>query len=366
MVKLKTNFLKSRKVAKTTSKQCIGINFTEKSINMVLLSTKSLNQFFLEKYVVVPLPKNIIDNGNIENHEDFVVFLQQAKQKLQSNCENIIVAIPQKLTSIQFFTHDPEFDYTKEEQILMRLNQYDSLDETSYDYNSIMNEENGNENLLLVSSKREDVNLLMDTFADADITPKELDVDLLAIINSAITCINTKYPQLINKSIAVFNIDYNDTQAIVLRNGIIFYKQEMSIGHEHLIRSICRNYQLTDEEAWDMLFADSKPKDYQTTVVEPFQQQFIQEIQRFLQFYFTSSNITSSNMEDEIEEIMIFGYENNHASNFMQNIREQIHISTQMINPVLLAQADNKIDENKLYQESGLLTIAFGLAVRGL
>ena len=146
-----------------------------------------------------------------------------------------------------------------------------------------------------------------------------------------------------------------------MRDGIMLYKQEISIGYEHLLQSIRRNYQLTEEEAWDMFFHTSKPEDYQSMVCEPFQQQFSQEVQRVLQFYFTSAS-----QGNDIEEIMILGYENQNTNDFAKLVHQQTNISTKLINPVLLAQTDNKIDGNNLLQQSGLLTVAFGLAIRGL
>lgn len=352
---------KNKKVATTSSGQSLGISITDKSINMVLLNARSLNQFRLEKYVVVPLPKNIIGNGNVENHEELVAHLQQAKQKLQSNCRNITVAISQKQASLQFLNRDEDTEYTEEEQVMAELSQYDSLDDVSYDYQNVSTDNQGRENLLLVNSKREDVNILLDAYTDAGITPTQMDVDILAVMNSAITWINIRQPDLTNKCIAVFNIDYNETQAIIMRHGKLLYKQEINLGYDHLMQSLRRNYQLTEEEAWDMLYNPSKPEDYNSTVAQPFQQQFIQEIQRVLQFYFTSAN-----QESEIDEILIFGYGYNSANGFTDNIRQQTHIPAQQINPILLAQPSNSIEQAKLQQDSSLLTVAFGLAVRGL
>lgn len=352
---------KNKKVATTSSGQSLGISITDKSINMVLLNARSLNQFRLEKYVVVPLPKNTIGNGNVENHEELVAHLQQAKQKLQSNCHNITVAISQKQASLQFLTRDEDTEYTEEEQVMAELSQYDSLDDVSYDYQNVSTDNQGRENLLLVNSKREDVNTLLDVYTDAEITPTQMDVDILAVMNSAITWINIRQPDLANKCIAVFNIDYNETQAIIMRHGKLLYKQEINLGYDHLMQSLRRNYQLTEEEAWDMLYNPSKPEDYNLTVAQPFQQQFIQEIQRVLQFYFTSAS-----QESEIDEILIFGYGNNSANGFTDNIRQQTHIPAQQINPILLAQPSNSIEQAKLQQDSSLLTVAFGLAVRGL
>lgn len=352
---------KNKKVVTASSRQSLGINFTDKSINMVLLSARSLNQFCLEKYVIVPLPKNIIDNGSIEDHNEFVALLQQAKDRLQSNCKNIVVSIPQKLTNLQILPHDPDLEYTEEEQVMMELSQYESLDEVSYDYQNIMTDKDGIDQIMLASAKREDVNLIMDVFADADIIPTQMDVDLIAIMNAAISFINAEQPELAEKCVAVFNIDLNGTQAIIMRNSVMLYKQEISIGYEHLVQSIRRNYQLTDDEAWDVLFRTSKPEDYDKTVIEPFKQQFTQEIQRVLQFYFTSAS-----QESDIDKIIVFGFQDGNTTEFAKEIKQQTNISTQLLNPVLIAQTDSRIDDGKLHNQCGLLTVAFGLAVQGL
>lgn len=356
----KTNS-KNKKVATTSSRQSLGISVNDKCINMVLLNARSLNQFRLEKYVVVPLPKNIVGNGNVENHEELVAYLQQAKQKLQSNCRNITVAISQKQVSLQFLDRDPDTEYTEEEQIMAELSQYDSLDEVSYDYQKIDINDQGKECLLLVNGKRDDVNILMDVYTDAGIIPGQMDVDLMAIMNSAITWINLRQPELTDKCVAVFNIDYSETQAIIMCHGKLLYKQEINLGYDHLMQSLRRNYQFTEEEAWDMLYNPSKPENYNTAVAQPFQQQFIQEIQRVLQFYFTSAS-----QENEIDEILIFGYGNKGANEFTESITQQTRIPAQQINPVLLAQPSDNITQEKLLQDSSLLTVPFGLAIRGL
>jgi len=69
------------------------------------------------------------------------------------------VAISQKQASVQFLDRDPDTEYTEEEQIMAELGQYDSLDDVSYDYQSVDTDDHGSENLLLVNSKRDDVNM---------------------------------------------------------------------------------------------------------------------------------------------------------------------------------------------------------------
>ena len=330
---------------------------------MVLLSARSLNQFRLEKYVITPLPKNIINNGSIENHDDFVVQMQQIWKKFRPNCKNISVAMPPNSTTLQFLTLDHESENTLDERIILELNQSDANENNlSYDY-QVLNETKQGTEFLLVSSKREDVDRTMDAFTDAGITPTQMDVDLLAVINSYIVWLNETQTDISNQTTAIFDIGVYETRAIFMRDNHLVYKQEINIGYEQMVQIIRRDYQLTEEEAWDMFYNANKPSDYTATVAQPFQQQFIQEIQRTLQFYYTTSIME---IDSNIDQILIFGYASNDAKGFDKKIQEQTKIVTQQLNPVLMAESNSKIDQMQLMQDSNLLTVAFGLAVRGL
>ncbi|MDF7675658.1 type IV pilus assembly protein PilM [Neisseriaceae bacterium ESL0693] len=355
---------KSKKAATGSSKQCVGINITPRSINMVLLSARSLNQIRLEKYVISPLPKNIIMNGNVENYDDFVVHIQQAWKTFRTNCKNITVAMPQKSVNMQFITISSESDNSVEEQVMLELNQTEDDDNLSYDYQELPTH-NSNTELLLVSSKREDVDRLMDAFTDAGITPTQMDVDIIAVMNSYISWINENNPALADKTVAIFDISQNETRAIFMRSGLLVYKQEINLGYEQMVQLMRRDYQLTEEEAWDMFYSANKRSDYIPAIAQPFQNQLIQEIQRTLQFYFTASGMDN---DSNIEQIMIFGYNSNDAQGLAAKVQEQTQIPTQQINPVDLAELNPKmnINQDQFLQDSNLLTVPFGLAVRGL
>lgn len=354
---------KSKKAATSSSKQCVGIDITARSINMVLLSARSLKQIRLEKYVILPLPKNIIVNGNVENYDDFVVHIQQAWKTFRTNCKNITVAMPQKSVNMQFITMTSDNDNTIEEQITLELNQPENGETLSYDYQELPTSNNDTD-ILLVSSKREEVDKTMDAFTDAGFTPTQMDVDILAVINGFTCWIKENDPALANKTVAVFDISLNETRALFIRNDRLVYKQEINLGYEQLVQLMRREYQFTEEEAWDMFYATDKRSDFTETIAQPFQQQFIQEIQRTLQFYFTTNGM--DDIESNIDQILIFGYNSHDAQGFAAKIQEQTQIFTAQVNPVQLAEPDAKINQAQFIQDSNLLTVAFGLAVRGL
>ena len=64
------------KVSPTLSNRAaIGIDITQHAITMVQLSSRSLNQIQLEKYVITALPKNIIKAAKIQDYEQLTSYL---------------------------------------------------------------------------------------------------------------------------------------------------------------------------------------------------------------------------------------------------------------------------------------------------
>ena len=78
----KTDAKLPKKSSGFNNRAAIGIDIDQYSIKMVQLSGRSLNQIQLEKYVIVKLPKNIVQDNKIQNHGQFVTYLQQAYVKL--------------------------------------------------------------------------------------------------------------------------------------------------------------------------------------------------------------------------------------------------------------------------------------------
>lgn len=96
-----------------TNRGAIGIDISQDAIRMVQLSGRSLNQIQLEKYAITKLPKNIIKGNRIQDYDQLVSYLQHAYAQLRSNNRNIVVALPQNITTIEtvvYNSRDSEMD----------------------------------------------------------------------------------------------------------------------------------------------------------------------------------------------------------------------------------------------------------------
>lgn len=104
-----------------------------------------------------------------------------------------------------------------------------------------------------------------------------------------------------------------------------------------------------------------RPSDYQATIVDYFNVQVAQEIQRAMQFFSTT------NSDDQvIKQIFITGSGSIPNTGLAQAVQLQTSVPTQQLAPIGLANVKVKGDVAQFEQDSHSLTTAFGLALRGL
>lgn len=367
-MKIKSLKLPFSKGSRIQNGQAVGVDITSKAIYSVLLSGNSVTDITLEKYAVTPLPDKIINAGVIEDHDQLVVYLQHAMKDLGTSCKNLIFAMPQHLTTIQTFEYDEgKTELDIDEFIELELSKSTPLENIRYDFfslpDSILNGGNSVE-VIVASSAKDEVDLRVDILHDAHIEPKKIDTEVIAIMNAFTTWMNgsehaDKYEDI---CVALFQINYHNTTAIICKSGHILYRQEINLGLQHLVELTRRQYQITEESAWGIVLDSEKPDDFSQKVDKLFQEQLLQEIQRLLQFYY-ATNTFGQNIT--LDQIFISGYTNSDNS-LSSYLKQQLKITVDTINPIDIAKAGSNIDLATLRNHAGLLTVAFGLAVRGL
>ena len=345
------------------SKGAIGVDISQNAIKMVQLSGRSLNQIQLEKYVITRLPKNIIRGNQIHDYDQLVSYLQHTYTQLHSSNKNIVAAIPQNLATLETVIYPKDSEMSLEEFAENELNQLGAVDEMNYDYQvigqSIMPP---GQQVLLVASRKEDLEPRLEVFESADLLPAYMDVDLFAKANAFSYWINQHAPELEDEKIAVIEIGDSQMQAIVTQNGQILYKQETAVSNDQLIQLIQRTYQLSEEQAETMKNTQDKPADYQSQIADRFNIQVAQEVQRVLQFYYTTQ---PSDQFSSVRHIFLTGSASQQIG-LAEMVFSQTNTASQCVSPVTYTDNSNSVDLSQLQQDAASLTIAFGLALRGL
>ncbi|EPI3873695.1 type IV pilus biogenesis protein PilM [Neisseria gonorrhoeae] len=347
----KTDAKLPKKSSGLNNRAAIGIDIDQHSIKMVQLSGRSLNQIQLEKYVIAKLPKNIIQGNKVQNYDQLVTYLQQAYAKLGTSCKNIVASVPQNLATIEQLTYtakDAELDLQGFVESSISEASSISLEEANYDY-QVLSQSAVGEAVLSVASRKDEIEPLIDAFNAAGMKLSALDVDIFGQYNAYALWINHFAPELADEKVAIFGVYAAQTYALVIQDGKILYKQETSVSAEQLNQLIQRTYQVTAEKAEEIINSPQKPSDYQ-------------EIQRVLQFYYTTQ--TADDMTD-IKHILLTG-EAVRQKGIAQTVASQTNADVQCVHPARYFANDLKTDEQQFELDAPTLTKAFGLAVRGL
>ncbi len=348
-----------------TNRNAIGVEISQTSINMVQLTGRSLNQIQLDKYVITKLPKNIVQGGKILDYEQLVSYLQHSYTQLKANSRNIVAAIPQSLATVETVVYNEKTsDLSLEDFVEYQISQIAPVEEMNYDYQIVgASISPPGQQVLLTAAKKDDIDPRVEVFESADLPLAYMDVDLFAQTNAFSFWINQHSPELIDEKIAVVDIGELQTRALVLENGRILYKQETPVGGEQLSQLIQRTYQVNEEKAEAIkLQHNNRPVDYQAQIADRFNVQIAQEIQRVLQFYYTTQ---SNEQFSGVKHIFLTGGVASQPG-LPETIFSQTNTATQCINPITYTTNSNKIDLSQLQQDAPLLTVAFGLALRGL
>ncbi len=347
-----------------SSRASVGIDITQDAVKIVQLSGRNLNQVQLDNYSIVRLPKNIIKGAIVQDYDQLVAYLQHAYTQLGGNSRNIIGAIPQSLANIETVTYnEKDADMDLADFVEFEVSQQMPLNEVNYDYR-VVQEGTGSagKKVLVVAARKEDLEPRLEVFDSAGLSLQSLDVDVLAQANAFNYWMDRQNPEFLSDKVMVVHVSENEMSSLVLQNGQILYRQESALGGEQLCQLIQRTYQVSDEQAKVMRKSENKPADYQIQVADRFNAQIAQEVQRVLQFYYTTQ---SGEQFANVRNIFLTGSASTQA-NLAETIFSQTNTSAECVDLTTSVSIGMKADASEMQQVGSELAIAFGLALRGL
>ncbi|HEU4924450.1 MAG TPA: pilus assembly protein PilM, partial [Burkholderiales bacterium] len=160
-----------------------------------------------------------------------------------------------------------------------------------------------------------------------------------------------------DQNVAVVDVGANVMNVAVLRNEQSIYTREQAFGGNQLTHDIVSRYGMAPEEAESAKRSGELPDDFETEVMKPFMENLSMEVQRALQFFFTSTQYHA------VDHILLAG-----GSAVIPGLDEVVHTRTQVptsvANPFALMQASPKIQLKRLMSDAPSLIVACGLAMR--
>lgn len=339
----------------------MGVDVSSTAVKILELSGGG-GKFRVESYAVEPLPANAVVEKNITDVEIVGEAIGRAMKRAQTKNKLSALAVPgsaviTKVISMPGNLSDDEMA----SQIELEADQYIpySLDEVNLDFEVIGPSESDPDRVevLLAASRAENVDVRVAAAELGGLTCKIVDVEAFALEN-AFSLIARDLPTGgIDETIALVDIGATMTTLSVLSDLKIIYAREQVFGGKQLTEEIQRRYGLSYEEAGLAKRQGGLPDNYGPEVLEPFKESMAQQVNRALQFFYSSSQI------GQVDRIVLAG-----GCASIEGAAEVIAAKTGVevttANPFSNMSLSSKVRENIIANDAPSLMIACGLAMR--
>jgi type IV pilus assembly protein PilM len=347
---------------KTKAPALIGVDIASTSLKLVELSETGKGSYRLERYVIEPLPKDVVTDGNIANLDQVSDALKRAWKRLGTRNRHVALALPAAMViTKKIIVPSGQKEEDLELTVEAEANQYIpfALDEVNLDFQVLGAAPNNPDEveLLIAASRKEKVEDRVAIAETAGLKPRVMDVESYAT-QEAFRLITPALPANgRDQNIALVDIGAHITHFYVLRNNQFLFSRDQAFGGNQLTQDIQRAFNLSPEEAESAKKNQGLPENYDSDVLQPFMETLALEITRALQFFFTSTSY------NQVDQIVLTG-----GCALLPGLDELVAkragVATVVGNPFASMQNADRIRPRQLAQDAPLLLIATGLAIR--
>ncbi|MCL4470420.1 MAG: pilus assembly protein PilM [Gammaproteobacteria bacterium] len=354
--KLNLDFLQAK------SPPLIGVDISTSSIKMVELGDAGKGLRRIERYVIEPLAKEAVADGNIVNLEAVAEAIKHAWRHMGTRTKNVALALPAaavitKKIIVPAGLNDNELEL----QVESEANQYIpfALDEVNLDFQVLGPAPSNPEEVevLIAASRKEKVDDRVAAIESAGLKALVLDVESFAT-QTAYELIAPQLPESgHDQMIAIVDIGSTMIHVNVLLNNQSVYTREQTFGGNNLTQEIQRRYSLSAEEAEIAKRNGGLPENYGQEVLQPFLDALALEVARALQFFFSSTQF------NRVDHILLAG-----GCAMIPGVDEAVaqraQVRTSIANPFANMAISSHIKPRQLAQDAPILLTACGLAMR--
>jgi type IV pilus assembly protein PilM len=216
--------------------------------------------------------------------------------------------------------------------------------------------------VLLVAARKEMVESRVTVVEMSNLKTRVVDVEKYALEN-AFVMMTQSDPEIIEgETVALVEVGATTTTMYVMGstktpNAHIVFSREEMFGGNRLTESIQAMYSMSYEESNYAKKNGGLPDGYDTDVLEPFKMDMAQQINRMVQFYYSTSSF------GKLSHIMVAG---GCASidGVIEHIASKVGGHVTIANPFASMSIDSKINKKALMEDAPALMIACGLALR--
>ena len=339
-----------------------GLDISSSSVKMLEIAEAGKGAYRVERYVIEALPRDATVDGNISNLESVVEAVKRGYKRLGTRSKHVAMAVPTgavitKKIIVPASLRENELEI----QVESEANQYIpfALEEVNLDFQVVGPSPTSpdEQEVLIAATRKEKVEDRVAVAESAGLKAAVMDIEAFAQ-QSALGLVVKQLPSAgKDMNVAIVDVGANVMNVSVMRNDQSIYTREQAFGGNQLTQDIVARYGMSVEEAENAKRSGGLPDDFETEVLRPFMENLSMEVQRALQFFFTSTQYHS------VEQILLAG-----GSAVIPGMDEVVHTRTQVptmvANPFASMQASPRIQLKKLMVDAPSLIVACGLAMR--
>lgn len=339
----------------------IGVDISSSAVKMVELGDAAKNML-VERYVIEPLAKDSVVDGNIVNLEATSDAIKRAWRKMGTRVKTVALALPAAAVITKKITVPAgQRDEELAVQVESEANQYIpfALEEVNLDFQVIGPAPSSPEEVevLIAASRKEKVEDRVAAAEAAGLKAVVMDVESYAAQTAYELVAKQLQDSGNNQTVALVDIGSTMMHINVLRNGQSVYMREQAFGGAQLTQEIQRRFGLSNDEAEMAKRNGGLPDSYESEVLQPFMDSLALEVTRALQFFFTSTQF------NQVDNILLAG-----GCAVIPGLDETVaaraQVSTMIANPFANMAISSKIKSRQLLADAPSLLIACGLAMR--
>ena len=339
-----------------------GLDISSSSVKMLEIVDAGKAAYRVERYSIEPLARDAVVDGNINNLEAVAEAVKRAHKRLGTRTKHVAMAVPTGAViskKILVAAGLPEAEL--ELQVETEANQYIpfALEEVNLDFQSLGPSPNNPEEqeVLIAATRKEKVEDRVAVAESAGLKALVMDVESFAQQSALGLVVQSLPGGGKDQNIAVVDVGANVMNVSVLRNDQSVYTREQAFGGNQLTQDIVSRYGMSPEEAESAKRTGGLPDDFDAEVLRPFMENLSMEVQRALQFFFTSTQYHS------IDHILLAG-----GSAVIPGLDAIVNTRTQVAcsvaNPFASMQTSPRVQLKRLMIDAPSLIVACGLAMR--
>lgn len=338
----------------------VGIDISTTAVKLVEIQ-KQGTQFTLKSYGTEALEPGWVVDKAVVNVDEVGAAINRLVRRTNPSTKDAATAVSGTAVITKIIDMDADLsDSDREAQIRLDAEQNIPypLSEVNLDF-EVLGPSKAGDNLvqvLLAASQSENIENHTQSLLLGGLTAKVVDIESYAIERAFALMVDFLPAE--PKIVALFDIGNTKTTLYIAKDGEFIYSRDASFGGASLTESIQNRYSLSLEEAVLAKRDGTLPDGYHEEILTPFLEDAVQQINRQLQFYFSSGQYNS------VDHIVLCGGTAG-LYGLAQMVQQRIGgQQVSIANPFGNMTIDGRINAEALEMDAPGLMAACGLALR--